>query len=241
MSGLLFRCFRRSPLLLLAVAPLSPAQTPAPFSLAAPKPLTTPIFTNVPDSTGYQPPTVLKRTTVPYPLLAHLNRLEGVVRVRFFIDDAGNVSRAVAAGSSGSLILDNIVRDPNLLHWTFHPAVLNGQPVPSTKELEFEFKLDPAEEKAIALKRLALPVGTPDAPYPQEAIAQKLRGSATVSVSWTKGGLVDSISMAKSSGFIVLDHAALRWAYENWHKDPATINEQSKAEIFSKPMEFTPP
>ena len=241
MPGILLRCFRCSTVLfLLAVVPALSAQTPAPFTLTPPTPTPAPVFESTPQKVGFVPPTVLKRFAVPYPDLAHLNRVQGVVRVRFSIDETGKVTHAIAAQSSGSIILDNIVRDPNLLAWTFHPATLNGTPVPSSKEMEFEFKLDPIEENAIAIKRLALPVGTPNAPYPKEAIPQKLRGSATVSVSWTKGGLVDAIAMSKSSGFVLLDHAALHWAYENWHKDPATLDEK-KPEIFSQTMDFAPP
>lgn len=187
------------------------------------------------------PPKTLERLRVPYPELAHLNRIQGVVRVLYSIDENGDVTKAIVTRTSGSMVLDNVVRDYNLLHWKFQPATFDGKPVPSTKEQEFEFRLDPAEEKALALKRLALPVGTPDAPYPDNAPTPPPRGSVTISASWTKGGLVDQIALTKSSGSTFLDHVALRWAYENWHIDPATINDKNKADIFSRTMNFAPP
>ena len=138
-------------------------------------------------------------------------------------------------------MLDAVVLDYNLLHWTFTPATLDGQPVPSTKKEEIEFRLDPVEERNIAIKRLALPIGTPDAPYPKEFAQYKLHGSVTIGVRWTKGGLVDQIAIIKPSGSKVLDDTAARWAYENWHIDPATINDKNLSDTFTRTMSFLPP
>ena len=187
------------------------------------------------------PPKLRERLPVAYPELAHLNRTEGVVRVVLSIDETGNVTKVAVAKTSGSVMIDAVTLDYNLLHWKFDPATLDGKPVPSTKEQEFEFRLNPAEEKAIALKRLALPVGIPDAPYPKEAIPLKLRGSVTIGVRWTNRGLVDLIYLKKPSGYPFLDHAALRWAYENWHIDPATLNDKNKNDEFTKTVNFEPP
>ena len=242
MSGFLSRCGACSLLLVLSALPwVSRAQTPAPGGPKA-SPTAVPVSLDTPSAdTRFVPAKVIKQLPVPYPLTAHLNRVEGVVRVQFSIDEAGNVVHAIVSRTSGSLMLDAVVKDYNLLHWTFQPATLDGKPVPSTKDVEFEFRLDPAEERAIALKRLALPIGTPDAPYPPEAVPYKLRGTATVGVRWTKGGLVDMIYLTQSAGSNVLDHAALRWAYENWHIDPATINDKNKDNEFKKSMKFEPP
>ena len=187
------------------------------------------------------PPKARVKLPVAYPELAHLNRAEGVVTVQFSIDENGDVTKAIVSRTSNSVMLDAVVRDYNLLHWKFDPATLDGKPVPSTKEQQFEFRLDPAEEKAIALKRLALPVGTPDPPYPKEALPLKLRGSVTIGLRWTNRGLVDLIYLKKASGYPFLDHAALRWAYENWHIDPATLNEKNKDDEFTKTINFDPP
>ena len=247
MPGFLFRHRCLVPLLplclALADAPvLAPAQTPAtPSLLKLSAPTATPDPLEVTD-TNYVPPLAIKRLPVAYPELAHLNRAQGVVEIQFSVDENGDVTKVVVARSSGSLMLDAaVVRDYNLLHWKFQPATLYGKPVPSTKEQEFEFRLDPAEERALALKRLALPVGTPDAPYPKEGLRLKPRGSVTVGVHWTSRGLVNLIYLVKASGSNILDRAALRWAYENWHIDPTTINDKNKDDAFTKTMNFEPP
>ena len=243
MSGLLpcllrFRSFLPVAVLLISVTVPARAQNPAPPAPAAPSASVLPELAN---DKPYVPPKVLQRVPVPYPELAHLNRAQGVVRVRFSIDENGDVSKAVCTKSSGSVMLDTVVRDPNLLRWKFTPASFDGKPVPSTKDVEFEFRLDPAEERALAIKRLALPVGTPDAPYPKVAFKPEPRGSVTIAVRWTRRGLVDMIYVAKSSGSSVLDRAAARWAYENWRIDPATITDKNKNDEFTKVMNFEPP
>ncbi len=246
--GVIFRSMFRLPFVssgplilgaLMLAVPLVQAELPSSTPVTA-SPSAVPA---TPAEGGHQfiPPKVRERLPVAYPLLAHLNRTQGVVRAVLSIDEAGNVTKAIVTKSSGSVMLDAVVNNYNLLHWKFDPATLDGKPVPSTKEQEFEFRLDPAEEKAIALKRLALPVGIPDAPYPKEAIPLKLRGSVTIGVRWSNRGLVDLIYYKQTSGFPILDHTALRWAYENWHIDPATLNDKNKDDEFSKTLSFEPP
>ncbi len=231
------------------------AQQPSPGPLAAPDPapkqdgtpsteirLDTPVPSPAgsPGANTFQPPKVLKHPTPLYPELGHLNRVEGVVSIRFAIDDAGHVTEVTLAKTSGSAMLDSLVRDHTLLEWTFQPALLNGKPVAGGVIKEFEFKLDPDEQRRLAEKRLALPVGIADPSYPKEALAiQPLpKGACTVGVRWTKAGLVDLIYLSKASGSNALDRAALRFAYENWRTDPATA---AKDEAFTKVVNFTPP
>lgn len=193
-----------------------------------------------PGASNYQGPKLLKHPTPGYPELAHLNRVEGVVRVHFAIDEAGKVTNVTVAKTSGSVMLDSLIRDYTLREWTFQPAMLNGQPVAGGVEKEFEFKLDPKEQRDLAEKRLALAVGTPEPPYPTEALAMHPppRGKCTVGVRWTKAGLVDLIYLPTASGSNVLDRAALRFAYANWRTDTATA---AKDEAFTKEITFTPP
>ena len=167
--------------------------------------------------------------------MAHLNRVEGVVRVRFSVDDAGQVSSVFTEKSSGSVMLDQVVLDPRLKQWTFQPATLDGKPISSVLYQEFEFRLDPAEERAIAIKRLALPYGIPDPPYPTEAATRGLKGKATLAVFWQKdNGLVDKIYLIKSSDSGLLDNTALRFAYEHWRMDPTLAT----TERYVKTVEF---
>lgn len=192
-----------------------------------------------PAPNNYQPAKVLKRAPVSYPLVARLNRTEGVVKIKFSVDDTGHVTN-VEISSPVNVVLDEMAREHSLRDWVFQPAMFEGKPIPSSYEQEFEFKLDPAEERALALKRLALPIGLPDPPYPPEAVARKLAGTTTIGVHWTQGdhpGLVDNIYLFKSSGSGLLDSVALQFAYENWRIDPAKATKQA----FEKTVTFKPP
>ncbi len=194
----------------------------------------------IPGANAFQPPKVLNHPTPSYPELAHLNRVEGVVTVRFSIDDTGHVTNVFVTKTSGSVLLDSLVREPTLRDWTFQPAMLNGKPLAGSVTKEFEFRLDPNEQRQLAEKRLALPIGTPEPPYPPEALVvhPPLKGSCTITVRWTKAGLVDLIYLPKPSGFPFLDHVALRFAYANWRTDTATA---AKDQEFTKVINFTPP
>ncbi len=215
------------------VVDASPAPTAAVSSAASsPAPEDTPV------PGKFQPPKVLTTRPVRYPEQAFLNRVEGVVQLKFAVDDAGHVSKVTVNKSSGSVMLDAVALDYDLKLWTFQPATLDGNPVPGTVDKEFEFHLDPAGQKALAAKRLAAKIGTPDAPYPKEAIPLKAQGTATVNVTWTKVGLVDRIYLSKASGSNILDRTALRFAYENWRVDPKDVTPDKE---FSKAMTFTPP
>lgn len=192
-----------------------------------------------PAPNNYQPAKVLKRAPVSYPLVARLNRMEGVVKIKFSVDDSGHVTDAVIS-SPVDMMLGDVVREHALRDWVFQPAVFEGKPIASSFEQEFEFKLDPAEERTLALKRLALSIGLPDPPYPPEALTRKLAGSTTIGVHWTQGdhpGLVDNIYLSKSSGSGLLDSTALQFAYENWRIDPA----KATKEAFEKTVTFKPP
>lgn len=238
----------RAALLWLGLAALSagPADaqtaTPGGFNLglgAGASPILAP--TSPPPGQGYQPPKVIKRGDVAYPILANLNRIEGVVGVRFAVDENGKVTGATVYKTSRSLTLDAVVKSRGIMDWTFQPATLNGKPVPSTYDQEIEFHLDPNEQRDFALKRLAAPVGIPDPPYPAEALNlhPHPRGDVTIGVFWTPAGRVDLINLIKSSGSATLDHAALRFAYLNWRIDPKEITDPKVQ--YTKVLSFTPP
>ena len=190
-----------------------------------------------PGDQHFQPPKVLTTRPVSYPELALLNRAEGVVGVKFSVDDTGHVIDVFVSKTSNSVMLDSMVLEHGLKDWTFRPAMLDGKPVPGALEQKFEFHLDPKEQSALAAERLATPVGTPDAPYPKEALALKPQGSCTIEVTWTATGLVDTIILRKSSGSNLLDRLALRFAFVHWRIDPKAGTDKE----FSKTMTFTPP
>lgn len=190
-----------------------------------------------PEDRRFQPPKLVTSLPVRYPEQAFLNRVEGTVLVKFSVDDTGHVTEVIVSKSSGSVLLDAVVLEYDLKKWTFQPAQLDGKPVSGTVEREFEFHLDPKEQRALAEERLKIPVGIPDPPYPKEALALKPQGTCEVSVTWTAAGLVDTIILTKSSGSNTLDRVALRFAFMHWHLDP---KEDAKKE-FTKTMTFTPP
>lgn len=205
---------------------------PAPTAAVADAPEPTP------DPGKFQAPKVLTTRPVAYPEQAFLNRVEGTVRVKFQVDDTGHVTSVTVPKSSGSVLLDAVALSRDLKQWTFQPATLDGKPVPGTVEKEFEFHLDPAQQRAMAAKRLAAKVGTPDAPYPKDALATRPQGACTINVTWTPAGLVDTIYLSQSSGSGLLDRVALRFAYENWRVDSKDVKPEQE---FSKTMTFTPP
>ena len=217
-------------------------RTDAPHTTAESSPAPTAAVADAANDTPvpgkFQPPKVLTTRPVAYPEQAFLNRVEGTVRVKFQVDDTGHVTNVSVPKSSGSVMLDAVALSHDLKQWTFQPAMLDGKPVSSAVEKEFEFHLDPAQQRALAAKRLAAKIGTPDAPYPKDALASRPQGAATVNVTWTPAGLVDRIYLSQSSGSALLDRVALRFAYENWRVDPKDVKPD---EEFSKAMTFTPP
>jgi TonB family protein len=182
-------------------------------------------------------PKVLKRVSPSYPVLANVNRIEGVVRIRFDVDETGAVTGATAVRRGESLLLDDVARDPRLRQWTFQPATLDGKPVPATYEAELEFRTDPNEQRALAEHRMNLPLGMPDPPYPPAAAARKLQGDVTLVIQWTKQGLVDRILLTRSTNSMLLDETAVRFAYANWRVDPALIT----AAPYVRTIHFAPP
>ena len=218
-----------------------PATSPGQSASASPGSTATVLATPsaTPEENRFQPPKVLTTRPVTYPEQALLNRVEGVVRVKFSVDENGQVAgQPVVDKSSGSVMLDAMVLEYDLKKWTFQPATLDGKPVAGTVDKEFEFHLDQNEQRALAEERLKAPVGTPDAPYPNEALKLKPQGACTIAVTWTPAGLVDTINLAKSSGSNTLDRTALRFAFTHWRIDPKDVTAKQQ---FSKTMTFTPP
>ena len=151
--------------------PAGTATAPSPDATSASPTSTAAMVTMPPASPangGFLPPKVLASRPVNYPEQALLNRVEGVVSVKFSVDDTGHVvGQPIVDKSSGSVMLDAMVLEYDLKKWTFQPATLDGKPIPGTLDMKFEFHLDPTEQRALAEQRLAAPVGLPDAPYPQ--------------------------------------------------------------------------
>jgi len=60
----------------------------------------------------------------------------------------------------------------------------------------------------------------PDPPYPGIAVRNNYQGSVTVELAVDASGAVVSAKVAKSSGFPVLDEAAVKTVKERWHFPP---------------------
>lgn len=224
--------------LISALLPAAAFFLSAPVAAHAQQPSPPPPSPPSPAPSAYQPPRPLQRPPLAYPELARLNRVSGILRVLLTVDEAGRVADATILSSSGSLMLDQAVRDPVLRTWTFQPAMVGGRPVTGTYSQEFEFKLDPAEMRALDQARAALPTtaGTPDPPYPDAACARALRGRTTLAVTWGDTGLIERLGLQASSGNALLDVTAMRWAYEHWRVDRAQVKDPQ----FVKTVVFDP-
>ena len=77
--------------------------------------------------------------TPRYPTRAARRRWAGIAKLSLTIDSVGHVQTVKIIQSSGHDILDDEARRTALL-WRFHPATRAGQPIASTRAIEFEFR-----------------------------------------------------------------------------------------------------
>ena len=96
--------------------------------------------------TGQEPatfdtaPEPIHRVTPVYPEDARAAGLKGTTQIAVSIDASGKVVATRVILSSGSANLDNAAEDAGR-QWTFKPAMLKGQPVPSEVVLPIRFEL----------------------------------------------------------------------------------------------------
>ena len=60
----------------------------------------------------------------------------------------------------------------------------------------------------------------PQPPYPKIALEQGQQGSVTLRMTVDDAGLIQTIEVAQSSGFPVLDHSALEFVKRHWTVPP---------------------
>lgn len=90
---------------------------------------------------GYEEAPDLSRNSPPkYPPDAIRRRLEGVVLLRLFIDEAGDVRVVKLLESSGHQVLDQAAITA-VASWTGTPATRNGRPVDALEVLPIRFRL----------------------------------------------------------------------------------------------------
>jgi TonB family protein len=84
-----------------------------------------------------EPPKLLKQTKPKYPRIAYNKSIEGVVVVRFTIDEKGRVTDPQVVQSVPEL--DDAALDA-VKQWTFRPAQKDGHPVRSSGKAPITFK-----------------------------------------------------------------------------------------------------
>jgi len=78
----------------------------------------------------------------PYPRDALRAGLQGTVMLQVLVDIDGRPLRVDVEHSSGHRVLDNAARRYVLQHWTFRPAMSNGQPVQAVGLVPIAYSLD---------------------------------------------------------------------------------------------------
>jgi len=77
----------------------------------------------------------------PYPRLALQRELEGVVLLRILVDTDGRPLQVGIEQSSGHAVLDREAVRHVQRHWSFRPALRDGQPVQAVGIVPIEFRL----------------------------------------------------------------------------------------------------
>ncbi len=109
---------------------------PPPVAPAAPAPETAPVATTA----GDRPQPIADQSPPPtYPPSALRNGVEGSVVVRVDVDATGYPMNVTVVQRSGSRELDRAATDA-VRRWRFQPAHSNGQAVPGSIEVPFDFK-----------------------------------------------------------------------------------------------------
>jgi len=83
-------------------------------------------------------------TTPPYPATAIRQGLEGSVVLKLTVLETGRVAKADIVTSSGSEALDQAAQAWIVGHWTYRPAMADGQPVASQALASVRFNLKDA-------------------------------------------------------------------------------------------------
>ena len=120
-------------------------EAPKPVETAPPPPASTEAAPAAPGSTApatgnSQPMPVAGQAPPPsYPAAALRRGESGSVVVRVDVDAAGYANNSTVVQHSGSRELDRAATDA-VRRWRFTPALSNGQPVPGSIEVPFDFK-----------------------------------------------------------------------------------------------------
>jgi serine/threonine-protein kinase len=109
----------------LTERPLAPAEDPAPEQPAAPDPPSVEVGSLVErGEPGVVNPKCVRCPSVPYPDVARRSRQQGVVELRFLIDEDGNVQDPEVLESGGE-VFDRAVME-SVRGWKYEPATKHG-------------------------------------------------------------------------------------------------------------------
>jgi periplasmic protein TonB len=106
---------------------------PLPIASPPPPPKRSPIISK------FDPGQVIRRVEPPYPPLARVARVQGLVQLHAIISRAGVIEKLEVV--SGNPLLDKAALDA-VSQWRFRPYILNGQPIEVETEITVNFILD---------------------------------------------------------------------------------------------------
>ena len=154
--------------------------------LSAPAPASTPG-----DSTYVEP---IKKQKADYPPKAEEDRLEGEVRVKVVISQAGDVEKVDVL--KGDPILAEAAVDA-VKKWKFKPFIRGGKAVKISTEIPFNFSFaDKGKNTATPGDSTHVePIKTQRADYPLKAQQGRLQGEVRVKVLVSEAGDVESVEV----------------------------------------------
>jgi TonB family protein len=162
-------------------------------------------------------PTEVYHPSPHYPASAARQRLEGMVTLLILVDTSGRVADVKIERSSGVLALDKAALAVSKV-WTFTPEMIDGVPKDSYVRVPVNFSLlktPPSGQTIASLRTRQPPI------YPASAVQQHHEGTTTLVLLVGADGMVKSIRVAQSSGYVELDDAAMA-AANQWQFIPAT-------------------
>ena len=159
-----------------------------------------------------QPPKIIASTVSEYPAEARQKGMAGKVILRITIDKDGNVQDVEVYKSSGHDILDETAKEM-ARKWQFQPARnADGKAVMSRMlaPISFDTKQPTPPKLVYSCK--------PD--YPIVASMLNISGTVELRLMVSAEGHVQEVSIKKSSGYAILDEAAID-AVKQWLFEPA--------------------
>jgi protein TonB len=194
-----------------------------------------------------------------FPVLLGISALAHFVLVRNFLVHSGPQKIEFASGETTVVFLieeapplpepipEPVPEEPvptkpeEVLTTTVSEQIAAPQPTPEPKRVEK--KLPPQPQNSIAATKtpnVPQPVVIRNTPpfYPETARRSGWEGRAVVRVEVSADGLPLSVTLAKSSGYGVLDQSALR-AVKSWRFQPRTVGGVTMKGIVDVPVNFS--